>query len=57
MTEQQYWDYAMNQVRISNRVLLHKSKGEAFIPVYDESEAAFTFAVLDNGSGKKLAVF
>jgi hypothetical protein len=57
MTEQQYWDNAMKQIRLNNRVLLHKQNGDTFIPVHDESEPAFEFAVLTDGKIKRLAVF
>jgi len=57
MTEQEYWNKAMKEIRLNNRVLLHKSNNETSIQVYDESEPAFTFAVLDAEKGKRLAVF
>lgn len=57
MTEQEYWNNVMNQIRLNNRVFLHKNNGEQFIPVYDESEPPTEFVFIQQGSRKVMAVF
>ena len=57
MTEQEYWNNAMNEIRLNNRTLLHKSEGSAFVPVYDESEKPTEFVFVQHQGKKVMSVF
>lgn len=57
MTEQEYWDKTMNEIRRTNKVLLAKQEGREFIPIIDDSDPPIEFVFVDHQTRKVMAPF
>lgn len=57
MTEQEYWNKTMSEIRRTNKVLLAKQEGREFIPVIDDSDPPIEFVFVDHQTRKVMAPF